>query len=84
MFAIARFRYIEVLFHRFYYYWIADYRSSHQGLRYLDVRYDRTASLGQSFPRAFALSFVAMSLSALNLPSTTNFQVICDVIAGAW
>ena len=75
MFAIARFRYIEVHFHIFYHYWIVDYRSSHRGLRYLEVRYDRTTSLVQSFPRAFALSFDATSLSSLNLPNTTNLKV---------
>ena len=75
MFAIARFRYIKVHFHIFYHYWIVDYRSSHRGPRYLEVRYDRTASLVQSFPRAFALSFDATSLSSLNRPNTTNLKV---------
>ena len=34
MFAITRFRYIEVLFHTFDYYWDEEYHSLYQGLRY--------------------------------------------------
>ena len=35
-----RFCYNEVLFQRiFYYYWSEEYRSLHQGLRYIEVRY---------------------------------------------
>ena len=75
MFATARFRYIEVHFHIFQHYWIVDYRSSHLGLCYLEVRCDRTASLVQSFPRAFALSFDATSSSSFNLHNTTNLNV---------
>ena len=39
LFAITRFRYIEVLFHRFSYYWGTEYRSLYRGLRYIEVRY---------------------------------------------
>ena len=39
VFAIARFRYIEVLFHIFYYYWGKENRSLYRGLRYIEVRY---------------------------------------------
>ena len=41
VFAITRFRYIEVLFHIFYYYWgkqLQD-RALYRGLRYMEVRY---------------------------------------------
>ena len=37
--AIPRFRYIEVLFHIFYYYWGKEDCSLHPGLRYIEVRY---------------------------------------------
>ena len=37
MFAIPRFRYIEVLFHIFYYYWGKENRSLFRGLRYMEV-----------------------------------------------
>ena len=39
LFAITRFRYIEVVFHIFYYYWGEENRSSYRGLRYIEVRY---------------------------------------------
>ena len=39
VFAITRFRYIEVLFHIFYYYWGKENRSLYRGLRYIEVRY---------------------------------------------
>ena len=39
MFAITRFRYIEVLFHTFDYYWDEEYHSLYQGLRYIEIRY---------------------------------------------
>ena len=39
LFAITRFRYIEVHFHIFYYYWGKENRSLYQGLRYIEVRY---------------------------------------------
>ena len=38
MFAITRFRCIEVLFHIFYYYWGKENRSLYRGLCYIDVR----------------------------------------------
>ena len=38
-FAITRFRYLEVHFHIFYYYWGKENRSLHQGLCYIGVRY---------------------------------------------
>ena len=38
MIAITRFRYIEVLFHIFYYYWGKENRSLYRGLRYIKVR----------------------------------------------
>ena len=37
--AIPRFRYIEVLFHIFYYYWGKEDCSLYPGLRYIEVRY---------------------------------------------
>ena len=37
--AIPRFRYIEVLFHIFYYYWGKEDCSLHPGPRYIEVRY---------------------------------------------
>ena len=39
LFAITRSRYIEVLFHMFYYYWGRENRSLYRGLRYKEVRY---------------------------------------------
>jgi len=39
LFAITRFRYIEVLFHIFSYYWGKENRSLYRGLRYIEVRY---------------------------------------------
>ena len=39
VFAITRFRYIEVLFHIFSYYWGKENRSLYRGLRYIEVRY---------------------------------------------
>ena len=39
LFAITRFRYIEVDFHIFYYYWGKENRSLYRGLRYIEVRY---------------------------------------------
>ena len=39
LFVITRFRYIEVLFHLFCCYWDKENRSSHGGLRYIEVRY---------------------------------------------
>ena len=39
LFAITSFRYIEVLFHIFYYYWGEENRSLYRGLRYIVVRY---------------------------------------------
>ena len=39
MFATTKFRYIEVLFHIFYYYWGRQDRSLYRGLRYMEVRY---------------------------------------------
>ena len=39
LFAITRFRYMEVLFHIFYYYWGEENRSLNWGLRYIEVRY---------------------------------------------
>ena len=38
VFAIKRFRYIEVLFHMFYYYWGKENRSLYRWLRYIEVR----------------------------------------------
>ena len=38
LFAITRFRYMEVHFHIFYY-WGKENRSLHRGLRYIGVRY---------------------------------------------
>ena len=37
--AIPRFRYIEVLFHIFYYYWVKEDCSLYPGLHYIEVRY---------------------------------------------
>ena len=39
LFAIPRLRYIEILFHTFYYYWGKENRTSYRGLRYTEVRY---------------------------------------------
>ena len=39
LFAITRFRYIEVLFHIFYYYWGNENHLLYGGLRYIEVRY---------------------------------------------
>ena len=39
LFAITRFRYVEVLFHIFYCYWGKENRSLYRGLRYTEVRY---------------------------------------------
>ena len=39
LFAITRFRYIEVRFHIFYYYGGKENRALSQGLRYIEVRY---------------------------------------------
>ena len=39
LFAMKRFRYIEVLFHIFYYYWGEGNRSLYRGLRYIEVCY---------------------------------------------
>ena len=39
LFAITRFRYIEVLFHIFYYYGGKENRSLKRGLRYIEVRH---------------------------------------------
>ena len=39
LFAITRSRYIDVLFHIFYYYWGKENRSLYRGLRYKEVRY---------------------------------------------
>ena len=36
---ITRFRYIEVLFHIFYYQWGKENRSLYRKLRYIEVRY---------------------------------------------
>ena len=36
-FAITRFRYIEALFHIFYYFWDKENRSLYGGLRYIEV-----------------------------------------------
>ena len=36
-FAIKRFRYIEVLFHIFYYFWDKENRPLYRGLRYIEV-----------------------------------------------
>ena len=36
-FAITRFRYIEVLFHIFYYFWDKKNRPLYRGLRYIEV-----------------------------------------------
>ena len=38
MFAITRFRYMEVLFHIFYYYWGQENLSLYRGLCYIEVR----------------------------------------------
>ena len=40
MFAFMKFRYFEVLFHIFYYYWGKENRSLYRGLRYMEVRYN--------------------------------------------
>ena len=39
MFVITRFRYMEVIFHIFYYYWGHENRSLYRGLCYIEVRY---------------------------------------------
>ena len=39
LFAIPRFRYIEVIFHIFYFYWGKENRSLYRGLRDIEVRY---------------------------------------------
>ena len=39
LFAIKRFRYIEVLFHTFYYYGGQENRSLNRGLRFIEFRY---------------------------------------------
>ena len=39
LFAMTRFRYIEVLFHIFYYYWGKENRSLYLGRRSIEVRY---------------------------------------------
>ena len=39
LFAITRFRFIEVLLHIFYYYWGRESRSLYRELCYLEVRY---------------------------------------------
>ena len=38
MIAITRFRYIQVLFHIFYYYWGKENRSLYRGLRCIEAR----------------------------------------------
>ena len=38
LFAVTRFRYIEVLIDIFYYYWGKENRSLYRGLRYIEVR----------------------------------------------
>ena len=40
LFAITRFRYMEVDFHVFYYSWGKENRSLYRGLRYTEVRYE--------------------------------------------
>ena len=37
LFAVARYPYIEVLFHIFHYYWGNENRSLYRGLRYIEV-----------------------------------------------
>ena len=37
--AVTRFRYIEVLFHIFYYYWGEENRSLYRRLHYIEFRY---------------------------------------------
>ena len=39
LFAITRFRYMEVLFHIFYCYWGKENRLLNRGLRYIEFRY---------------------------------------------
>ena len=39
LFAIRRFRFIEVLFHIFYYYWGKENRSLYRERRYIEIRY---------------------------------------------
>ena len=39
LFAITRFRYIEVIFHIFHYHWSKEICSSYRGLRYIEVCY---------------------------------------------
>ena len=39
LFAITRFRYIEVLFHTFYHYWSKENRSLYRELPSIEVRY---------------------------------------------
>ena len=41
LFAITKFRYVEVLFHIFYYFWGKENRSLYRGLRYIEVRFIR-------------------------------------------
>ena len=49
LFAITRFRYIEVLLHMFYYYWGKENLSLYRGLRYIEFRYNEV-SLSCSYP----------------------------------
>ena len=39
LFTLTRFRYIEVIFHIFHYYWSKENCSLYRGLRYIEVRY---------------------------------------------
>ena len=39
LFAVSRFRYIEVLFHIFYYYWVEENLLLYRGHRYVEIRY---------------------------------------------
>ena len=55
LFAITRFRYIEVIFHIFYYYWSKENRSLYRELPSIEVRYviQRDEGPDPAFPLAF-------------------------------
>ena len=61
LFAIPRFRYIEVLFHTFYYYWSKENCSLYRGLRHIEVRYIEVPLYAFERPSAEKNSFQVLT-----------------------
>ena len=81
LFAKPTFRYIEVLFHIFYYYWSSEDRSSNRGLHYIEVRYIEVLLYLSFKAHKTSFPFLVSRKDLLKLNTITIGMMTSDVLS---